>query len=604
VSFVVREITRRAGGGEIIRPVRHDVPVLTVGRAPDNVIPLSDLAVLPHHARLSLLDGGRVRVEALGGTPLEINGKFTGSAELDPAAASRVTIGSHRLTIERDAAGDIVVTVERVAALSEGAQPEDEGRIFSLAGTIPGKRRLAWGLVALVLALFLVWPVTAFFTAKEGQARKIQADEAWLSGSLSTAHADLENDCQACHVKAFVAVRDATCTGCHVKLDDHADPERLLAAHPDVGLQAKFRSAMASTFNLPEWGCTGCHKEHEGPTAMPLTAESFCSDCHRNLSKEVADTELLDAHDFKDGHPEFRPAVVVASEWTGPKIRTVSLSDRPREGSGLKFPHKLHLSKSNGVALMAQRLGDASAGAGLDCGDCHTPDETGVRFRPIEMERDCGSCHSLDFARSGGVVRTLRHGAPEQVVAELRDFYRTGGNSFAASMTDRQRPGASQLASGARLGTGVEARIRAVFAEGGACYDCHVVEGPSRPGALDFRIRPVELADRFMSRAWFDHRDHDTSLTACGTCHKAEASNEAADLLLPGIAVCRDCHVGAHPEDDKIASPCSSCHSYHESPGAPRVLKAAGADRRSKGTVETLKASGTAVTSGGARALR
>jgi predicted CXXCH cytochrome family protein len=559
--------------------------------------------VLPHHARIELRDGGSVHVEALGGTPLDIDGKFVTRADIDLSKTSRITVGSHRLTLERDAAGDVVVTVERVAPLSEAAQAEDEERIFSLSGAMPGKRRLAWGLIAAVLAAFLVWPVAAFITATPGETRKIQADEAWLSGTLSAAHADLKDDCQSCHVKAFVAVRDETCTGCHVKLDDHADPKRLLAAHPDVGLQAKLRSAMASTFNLPEWGCTGCHKEHEGPTAMPLTAESFCSDCHRNLSKELADTKLLDAADFKDAHPEFRPAVVVASEWTGPKVETVSLSQRPREGSGLKFPHKLHLSKAGGVAQMAQRMGTATAGAGLDCADCHAPDATGVRFRPIEMERDCGGCHSLDFARSGGVVRTLRHGSPEQVVAELRDYYRAGGQGFAASMSERQRPGASRLSSGPRFGPGVEGRIRAVFAEGGACYDCHFVEAPTTPGSLDFKIRPVVLADRFMSRAWFDHRDHDTSLTACGTCHAAATSDAAADLLLPGIGVCRDCHVGAHAEENKIASPCSSCHSYHESPGSPRVLKAAGADRPSKGTVVELKASRTA-TGGGARPTR
>jgi predicted CXXCH cytochrome family protein len=598
VSFVVREITRRAGGGEIVRPVRHEVPVLTVGRAPDNSIPLADLAVLPHHARVELGDGARVTVEALGGTPIEIDGKFVGRADLDTSKTSRLTIGSHRLTIERDPAGDVVVTVERVAPLSEGAQAEDEERIFSLAGAMPGKRRMAWGFIAVVLALFLIWPVTAFITAKEGEARKIQADEAWLSGSLSAAHADLKDDCQACHVKAFVAVRDETCTGCHVKLDDHADPKRLVAAHPDVGLQAKLRTAVAGTFNLPVWGCTGCHKEHEGPTAMPLTAESFCSDCHRNLSKELADTKLLDAADFKDAHPEFRPAVAVASEWSGPKIEQVSLSNHPREGSGLKFPHRLHLSKINGVAQMAQRIGTAQAGTGLDCADCHMPDATGVRFRPIEMERDCGGCHSLDFARSGSVVRTLRHGSPEQTVAELRDFYRAGGSGTAASMTERQRPGAAMRLANASRGQSVEERIRAVFSEGGACYDCHFVEAPANPRSLDFKIRPVTLADRFMSRAWFDHRDHNTDVTDCATCHKAAVSDEAADLLLPGIGVCRDCHVGAHPEDNKIASPCSSCHTYHESPGAPRVLKAVGADRPSKGSVEQLKLPSAANTGG------
>jgi hypothetical protein len=583
VSFVVREITRRAGGGEIVRPVRHEVPVLTVGRAPDNIIPLADLAVLPHHATLELREG-RVHVEALGGTPLEIDGKFANRGDIELSKPSKIVIGSHRLSIERDAAtGDAVVTVERIAALSEAAQAEDEQDIFSLSGALPGKRRLAWGLITAVVALFLIWPVAAFILHDEAAPAKIRADQPWLSGPLSAPHASLKEDCQACHVEAFVAVRDETCTGCHVKLEDHADPKRLLAAHPDVGLQAKLRSAIGGPLGLKEWTCTGCHKEHEGPVAMPLTADSFCSDCHRNLSKDLPDTTLLDASDFKDDHPEFRPGIVISSTWDGATLRRMSLAGKPREGSGLKFPHKLHLSQTGGVAQMAQRLGTAGRG-GLECASCHMPDATGVRFRAIEMERDCGDCHTLEFARSGDTVRTLRHGDSEQVVAELRDYYRGGGSGVAGSMSDRQRPGAVSQRAVARGGASVESRIRAVFEEGGACGDCHIVRMPP-PGSLDFEVSPVVLADRYMSRAWFDHRDHDTRVTACGTCHQAEASDRASDLLLPGIAVCRDCHVGAHPEQGKLASSCASCHSYHESPGAPRVLKPVGADRPSKNSI-------------------
>ena len=141
-----------------------------------------------------------------------------------------------------------------------------------------------------------------------------------------------------------------------------------------------------------------------------------------------------------------------------------------------------------------------------------------------------------------------------------------------------------------------------MFEEGGACGDCHIVKMPPA-GSLDFEVSPVVLQDRYMSRAWFDHRDHDTKVTDCATCHKAEASDRASDLLLPGIAVCRDCHVGAHAEDGKLASPCSSCHSYHESPGAPRVLKPVGADRPSKTSVIEWKPR-TGVNGEGARPAR
>src|SRR3546814_13443059 len=39
------------------------------------------------------------------------------------------------------------------------------------------------------------------------------ADQAWLSGPLSSAHASLKNDCKACHVEPFVAVTEKACVG-------------------------------------------------------------------------------------------------------------------------------------------------------------------------------------------------------------------------------------------------------------------------------------------------------------------------------------------------------------------------------------------------------
>jgi hypothetical protein len=116
-------------------------------------------------------------------------------------------------------------------------------------------------------------------------------------------------------------------------------------------------------------------------------------------------------------HPEFRPTLI--SGWNGdrPQLRRASLAQRPQEASGLKFPHALHLAKQGGAAQMARRLG---MGQALDCADCHRPEPTGARFLPSKWSGICAMCHSLDFARSGGTIRTLRHGEPAQVVAELR----------------------------------------------------------------------------------------------------------------------------------------------------------------------------------------
>ena len=173
-------------------------------------------------------------------------------------------------------------------------------------------------------------------------------------------------------------------------------------------------------------------------------------------------------------------------------------------------------------------------------------------------------CHSLAFDRQGGTIRTLRHGEPRQVVADLRDFYRARpGASFDAD--GRRRPGIARAPGGSAQAAQA---IRAVFSPGGACYDCHQVVAPPR-GSLAFDIRPVAFPVRYMHKGWFDHKPHQTE--ECATCHKADSSDAASDLLLPDLASCRTCH-GGESARKAVPSSCAMCHDYHMDDGAPSML--------------------------------
>ena len=88
-------------------------------------------------------------------------------------------------------------------------------------------------------------------------------------------------------------------------------------------------------------------------------------------------------------------------------------------------------------------------------------------------------------------------------------------------------------------------------------------------GSLDFRIRPVAFPVRYMQHGWFDHRPHATE--SCSTCHQADKSQSAADLLLPDLASCRTCHGGERTRKP-VASSCAMCHDYHMDEGAPSML--------------------------------
>lgn len=576
MTFIIRTIGQRSGGGEIVRERPVNQSSIVIGRGTDCDLEVADLAVMLNHARVKR-QGNHVEVEAIGGIDLVVDGKSRERADFGADTTAVLSLGSHKVTIAPGDGGATLVTLERVGALSDAADVADESKVFSLNGTSLSKRALAYVLIAATLLLFLAWPAISVWMSPPVSPLKpppphIQADASWTSGPLSSAHAGLSNKCGACHEKPFVAVRDSSCKACHVAVHDHADPKRLAAAMFDPSIEGKGKRQLAHLFNLPEGSCTSCHKEHEGPHGAAMTNATLCVDCHTSLSKRLPDAIIGDSSDFGSAHPEFRPSIVIAPAFDGaPVTKRVALNSGTVELNGLKFPHDVHLLGGGSVARMAKSLPDY--GKPLDCQSCHRSDSSGARFVAIEMERDCLGCHSLAIGKSDGVVRTLRHGDAAQAIAEMKDFL--GANPGApAPPTLRTRPGTAEVRR-ASAGQSATARIRGLFEVGGTCYECHSVIPPSSANSLDFRIAPVSLQDRYLLNGWFSHGDHATAASPCETCHIARKSKESSDLLVQGIASCRECHAGAHPKGKQIATKCQDCHSFHaESPLASQLRAA------------------------------
>jgi hypothetical protein len=575
MAFVLRTVSRSAEGREIVRTRRVEGERLTIGRDPECDIHLTDLAVALRHAAVARA-AGHLDVMVEPGLWVELNGRKAASGAIDLASGGDILLGGHVLRFMPAPAGsdEVAVAVERTTQ-GEARLDKSAERLFTLSRVLPGKRILAWLLVLLVLGAGLAWPIKAWYDRQQRAETfaEFHADTLWSSGSLSQAHAGLKDQCTACHVKPFEAVRDSACTTCHSSVRHHADPFRLARARPDLTRWRRVELAFKEAFDIPPGRCVECHIEHEGKQAMPATAQRFCADCHGALKTKLPDTKLADAGDFGRSHPDFQPVLIAG--WSGdrPLMRRFSQAQGLREESGLKFPHAMHLSPTNGVAQMARRLGTAHGfGRALECKDCHDPSPDGVRFQPVDMEEDCAMCHDLAFDRVGGTLRTLRHGEPAQVVADLRDFYR-GRSAPAPSVlapAARRRPGdAPDLRNRIQFARGpgsAERAIRAVFSPGGACFDCHRVEAR---GPLDFRIHPVAFPIRYLHKGWFDHRAHSTQ--SCSSCHEAARSNSASDLLIPDLAGCRTCH-GGEGSSKPVQSSCAMCHDYHMDLGAPSML--------------------------------
>ncbi len=559
MTFRLRTVETTAQGRSIVRDRDFAEARVTIGRAADNTLHLPDLALDPHHAAITEREDGRIAVEALGTLGFTLDGRQVSNASLAPQTGGELRFGSYRITVSQDGDGAVLLTIGQVAE-EEGS---DEKTAFSLAGKLPGKRTMSWLFVLAVLAAFLAFPIYSNLTRNPATKETVKGDAAWSPGPLSLAHHQLEGKCESCHVKPFEPVSDKTCLTCHKAVHDHAKPGRLANARSPGSSGDELQWSVAHLFGKPGPGaCSDCHTEHEGAGRMPPPAQAFCADCHGTLKDRLADTALGNAADFGKLHPQFRPALPLGLG--SDKLTRVSLAERPREASGLTFPHDLHLDPRSGVARMAQRLGQ---GSNLACKDCHRPTADGVRFLPIDMERDCESCHSLAYDKVGGTFRKLRHGDVDQMIADLSVAPRRP----APIVTGRQRPGDYSNTGPyfARFSppAGGVGTVQQALSRDGICGECHT---PSQAGGR-FSVVPVTQVSRYFNHGWFTHAAHKQE--KCTSCHTAERSASSADLLLPDLKSCRTCHLGENAPRGKVSSGCAMCHDYHLTAQAPRGLE-------------------------------
>lgn len=565
MAFLIRTIDQTAAGREIVRESELAQDSITIGRASENDIHLPDLAVEQRHVTIETLPDGTLRAAAIGTLGFAVDRRTVQSAEIDPDTGAELKLGSAILAIDRAENGATRITIR------QAPQPETDSdltRRFALASTLPGNRSMAYGLAAAILLALLAIPIVTHLTRERVEpsvehSGQVLLDASWNTGPLSLAHKDLKDNCEACHVDPFVSVRDETCMGCHEDIGTHAPDPRIAGGRPPFEPGEALQWSVAAIFNKEGPGsCTACHTEHEGPTRLKPAVDQFCSDCHATLDTRLEDTELGNASDFARLHPQFRPAVFTRLRQE--QAERISLSENPREMSGLQFPHDIHLDPQGGPARMAITLPRKQGyGEPLTCSNCHTRDDDGIGFAPVEMETACASCHSLVFDRAGNQAgsgfRSLPHGDVAKLHDRLRNWERAPRRPL---VTGRKRPG--QFGRGglyhSDFGRPRPALIGVESALGpsGVCRECHLpATSNGRPDLV-----PVSLSDRFLMHGFFSHETHEDE--ECSTCHAADTSGSATDLLLPGVAVCRDCHMDESLAQAEAPATCSTCHSYHQ----------------------------------------
>jgi pSer/pThr/pTyr-binding forkhead associated (FHA) protein len=545
MKVLIRFLTTTTAGAVEHSDKIVDSESITIGRATDQVLHLKDKHARLEHAEIRHHNGEiRITTSALAG--VVVNGRSQRDTRL--VSGDVIEVGANILRVlDAEQGVDFALSFE----LSSDARREDMAAEWSapksgIAGI--SKRRLSWMLVLLVALFTLLLPALSLIHPSVSSVTRnsvlLPDDSLWLAGPVHNAHAATSKECGNCHEALFSRVADSACNACHVA-DKHVTD--------------------SSNAVLGSTRCASCHLEHNEPAQLVNRHQGLCADCHVDLPGNV---EVDAASDFLDAHPDFKVSLLVqagvadgSTEWT--TQHTLLSQSRQGERSNLKFNHAVHLDVAGIVTPDGRRI--------VDCGDCHQPEPGGGRMRPISMDEHCSGCHTLNFD-ADEPARQVPHGDATAVMQVLVEYYsaRLLGSEEKSTEQRIRRPGQA-LSREDRDRAAAEARVQALSVaedlfERRACVNCHNVSRDDSNASTPWYVEPVRLTDSFLPHANFSHAAHDTEVTSCQGCHAAQLSESSADVLIPDIDTCRDCHgsgVARRNSASQTPSTCIMCHSFH-----------------------------------------
>ncbi len=390
-----------------------------------------------------------------------------------------------------------------------------------------------------------------------------------MPGPVIEGHAEVEDDCSACHAPFSQDTQPGLCLDCHEEIA--ADLEAARGFH-------------GAGHRLVDTACRACHTEHEGRDAdiLGLIPEAFdhaltgfelagshsalsCSDCHAPADTyRVAEPQCASCHGDDDPHRgnlgEDCGSCHGATDWLATTFDHLEVAGFALEGghAGVSCSacHAGQIYEGTPTACAScHALDDVHRGERGDaCGDCHGVEtwtdsrfdhaaETGFALSGVHADLACASCHLDGMALEQ---------PPDDCV---------GCHSAQDVHQGRRGPACGDCHGEQTWDVAFDHLARTGFALRGAhgalaCSDCHL-------GSLTDAVA-TQCADCHR------HDDpHAGALPDCGNCHgetqwndEVRFDHEFTNFPLLGmhrLAVCDQCHA----DQDFHATPaaCVECHA-------------------------------------------
>ncbi len=373
-------------------------------------------------------------------------------------------------------------------------------------------------------------------------------DRVYSAGEMSASHRVLGTKCGACHVKVVggfsAKASDEACLSCHDGPIHHAN----------------------QTFT-PH--CSSCHKEHLGRVQLAATSNASCAQCHSNLQTNGAATKFVrDITTFNGGHPEF-----------------AALRPGASDPGTIKLNHAIHMKRN---------LLGPHGPVQLDCDDCHQPAISSAVLHfgsahqqsaappamqksdlpllvaqqaymaPATYARHCADCHGLQFDKR--FTEGVPHDTPEVIHAFLAQRFQTYIASHPSELREASpMEGLPQKARPAQVRILTPSQWAAEHVDEAeqllwrkTCKQCHTLSFSAGDGLP--AVAKSNITTRWFPHADFNHEKH--QMLRCVECHPGGlASQETADILIPDIQTCQQCH---NTSSNSAESRCFECHTYHD----------------------------------------
>lgn len=424
-------------------------------------------------------------------------------------------------------------------------------------------RRLRFFLSLLLPAVAVAW------LAAYGFARN---NHVYSSGKMAPAHGVLAQKCSTCHetrAGLFNAKSsDPLCLTCHDGPVHHANQTSTPA-------------------------CSTCHVEHRGLMRLAATDNESCSQCHAKLQAHTSTGSTVYARDISDfgaTHPEFawlrtgisdpgtvklNHAVHLKAGLLGPKGPVQLACDDCHRANTASQGWRFPLSGSAPQGETPQVLNVSAIAAVGDKAGPPSRSATRAYMGPILYSKQCAGCHALPFDKRFN--ESVPHDTPEVVHAfvlkKLTEYIAAHPEDLREAVSTVMLP-AKPLPVSPKIYSPPQQWIAAKVAEdeqllwGKTCKQCHAMTIPSStasnaasPSAAFLpTVAKSNITPRWFQHAVFDHDQH--RLVSCESCHtRARTSQETADVLLPSIKTCQECH---HSGSHAAESRCFECHVYHD----------------------------------------